>query len=193
MMKIGQSPEAGPRRLTAIITAESNLQFLNLLFFQFAQVAAIEYSLNKKYPNARTKITLSEQQILDCSNAGSCRGGWPSDSCRYYALKNKLNIQSDYPYTGVDGKCKARNFGRTFNIVGCPPNVEKIGTSYVGGDEQKLKELVSTYGVVVVHIDSYCILRYGQGIVTGTNADKKCSSMDHAVVVVGYDEGTNEW
>ncbi len=45
---------------------------------------------------------MSEQQILDCSGAGSCNGGG-SPGAINYCYDNFLVKDSFYPYTGYDG------------------------------------------------------------------------------------------
>lgn len=52
-------------------------------------------------------ISLSEQQLVDCSNAEGnqgCNGGW-MDQAFLYAEKTALETESDYPYNAMDGQC----------------------------------------------------------------------------------------
>lgn len=73
----------------------------------FSSVAAIESSYaiqNKKL------LKLSEQHFVDCDksksgNAG-CDGGLEVWAFQY-AEENKISLESDYPYKGRDGRCKA--------------------------------------------------------------------------------------
>ena len=63
-------------------------------------------------------ISLSEQQIVDCdktTNQG-CDGGWPYLAVEY-AGQNGLELESDYPYTAEDGKCKY-NKDKAQSVVG---------------------------------------------------------------------------
>lgn len=50
-------------------------------------------------------VSLSEQQLVDCSRLNlGCNGGnqgWAFG----YAAKHALELESDYPYTALDGKC----------------------------------------------------------------------------------------
>jgi len=72
----------------------------------FSSIAAMESShaiLTNKL------LKLSEQQLVDCSgkygNEG-CNGGMEIDAFRY-AKSNPIQLESSYPYTGRDGRCKA--------------------------------------------------------------------------------------
>jgi len=54
-------------------------------------------------------ISLSEQQLVDCAFLGGygnlgCSGGL-MDSAFQYAIDVGLQLESDYPYTAVRGKC----------------------------------------------------------------------------------------
>lgn len=52
---------------------------------------------------------LSVQQLIDCdtSNAG-CQGGW-YDGAYDYARTTGLLVEDEYPYSGIQGSCKAVN------------------------------------------------------------------------------------
>jgi len=50
-------------------------------------------------------LSLSEQQLVDCSTANlGCNGGWPYKAITY-AATHPLELESDYPYKGKDGTC----------------------------------------------------------------------------------------
>jgi len=52
-------------------------------------------------------ISLSEQQLVDCSTVQGNQGcdGGLMDFAFQYAEANKMEAESDYPYTGTDGTC----------------------------------------------------------------------------------------
>ncbi len=51
--------------------------------------------------------SLSEQELLDCSGAGSgCSGGSPIDALRTLIAKGGLTTEASYPYTARAGVCK---------------------------------------------------------------------------------------
>ncbi|GJP31718.1 hypothetical protein CLOM_g14793 [Closterium sp. NIES-68] len=51
---------------------------------------------------------LSVQQLVDCTGAAAtCRGGYPENALQY-AVKNGLQFEDSYTYTGVNGKCSVK-------------------------------------------------------------------------------------
>ncbi|CAN4118152.1 unnamed protein product [Withania somnifera] len=55
------------------------------------------------------KISLSEQQLLDCAgsfNNFGCNGGLPSQAFEYIKYTGGLDTEEEYPYIGKGGVCK---------------------------------------------------------------------------------------
>jgi len=52
-------------------------------------------------------VVLSEQQLVDCSKGSNhgCKGGFGNLGLDYIAKRGQM-LESDYPYTGRDEKCK---------------------------------------------------------------------------------------
>jgi C1A family cysteine protease len=53
-------------------------------------------------------VSLSEQQIVDCSHEGGsqgCNGGFMNQALTY-AISHKIMKEADYGYTATDGSCK---------------------------------------------------------------------------------------
>ena len=92
-------------------------------------------------------ISLSEQNLIDCSGFGGCNTGFPSIGLNY-VIQNKLYKNTDYRYTQIKGKCNTtKNIGRpTFNandtviIQGIP--ISKFETIF--NDELKMKIAIDT-------------------------------------------------
>ncbi len=71
----------------------------------FAAAAVIESSLMIR-ENPSTEPNISEQAIVDCSKAGTCKdGGWWGKALEY-ARQNSLPDEEHYPYTHDDSPCK---------------------------------------------------------------------------------------
>ena len=72
-------------------------------------------------------LSLSEQQLVDCSSSYGnygCNGGL-MDSAFQYIEKNPLEMESDYPYTAMDGTCKyatAKGVGKVVGFTDVPVN-----------------------------------------------------------------------
>ncbi|KAG7328571.1 hypothetical protein KOW79_008515 [Hemibagrus wyckioides] len=129
-------------------------------------------------------ISLSEQQLVDCSmeNYG-CSGGWIDEAFEYVISNNGIDTEESYPYEAIDGYCR-------FN----PATVAATCTGYVyvpSGDEYALKCTVATVGPISVAIDAS--LSTFQLYHSGIYDEPMCSSihLNHAVLVVGY--GTEDW
>ncbi len=51
--------------------------------------------------------TLSEQQVLDCSGAGDCSGGYPSKVLTDFAVKKGIALSQYYPaYSATKQACR---------------------------------------------------------------------------------------
>jgi len=125
-------------------------------------------------------ISLSEQQLLDCSskfgNQG-CNGGLMPNAFKYVIKNNGIETEATYPYETKVGKCR-------FNS----DNVAATISSYVSvsaGSESALEEQL-TKGPVAIAIDASH--QSFQLYKSGVYVEKACSStnLDHGVLAVGY-------
>jgi len=146
----------------------------------FGAVGPLEYQVNRGYS---TKKSLSEQQYLDCVYEGSrdgCNGGWPA-SC-YTWSKNNGNLlaeTADYAYTAKDGTCKkdaSKNGLSGYTIA---------GTKYLSKSDDALVAAIAdeTIGVLSVAIG---VINSFYSYKTGVYSATGCSSVNHAVDIVGY-------
>ncbi|KAF5895650.1 cathepsin L1-like, partial [Clarias magur] len=92
-------------------------------------------------------VSLSEQQLVDCSKENfGCNGGWPYKAFKYISKNKGIDTEDSYPYEGRDWYCR-------FN----PATVGATCTGYVfvrSGDEKALQEAVATIGPISVAIDA---------------------------------------
>ncbi|KAI4879794.1 hypothetical protein NFI96_027058 [Prochilodus magdalenae] len=141
----------------------------------FSATGALEGQIFKK---RRRLVSLSEQQLVDCSryygNFG-CQGGWPHRAFNYIRC-NGLEKSNTYPYWAREGRCRAnsrRAWARCscFRIV-CP-------------SEHSLKYAVAKVGPISVAIDAghHSFQLYRSGVYDEPACGKR---MNHAVLVVGY-------
>jgi len=140
-------------------------------------------------------MTLSEQQILDCTpnpkhcgGTGGCQGGIVQIAYDKINEYGGLSGEWQYPYlsyTGTDQKCAFL------------PAMVESRSSYRGkiaynelpiNDAQSLMAAVASLGPVAVSVDASEWHLYQGGVFDACNQDKP--DIDHAVVLVGY--GTDD-
>uniref|UniRef100_I1QRD0 Cysteine proteinase n=1 Tax=Oryza glaberrima TaxID=4538 RepID=I1QRD0_ORYGL len=141
-------------------------------------------------------LTLSEQQVLDCSGAGDCNGGYTYYAFDY-AVSNGITLDQCYspppdPYFYYP-KYEAAQDTCRFDPNKAP--IVKIDShSFVNpNDEEALKQAVYSYGPVSVLIEaSNDFMYYQGGVFTGACG----TALNHAVLLVGYgvtEDGTLYW
>ncbi|KAI4876598.1 hypothetical protein NFI96_034277 [Prochilodus magdalenae] len=144
----------------------------------FAATGALE---GQMFRNTRQLISLSEQQLVDCSREygnNGCNRGWPHRAFEYMLFVKGLEAEITYPYLARNGWCQYK-----------PQNVVATCHGYYvvsSGDENYLKYFVATIGPIAVAIDaSQASFRHYK---SGVYDEPLCSSneLNHAVLVVGY-------
>jgi C1A family cysteine protease len=152
----------------------------------FAVAGVIESSL-MIHENPSTEPNISEQAIVDCSKAGTCKdGGW-WDRALDYARRNSLPDEEHYPYTHDDSSCK---------IVNGPRYGVKIW-DYVetdGGDPtiEALKRAVLDHGPIVAGIVSTDLFdAYTSGVFNELPNSTDC--INHGIVIIGWDDSKHAW
>lgn len=127
-------------------------------------------------------LVLSEQELVDCmpnpdqcGGTGGCEGGTQWLGFDYYA-KHGITLESDYPYTGKDGKCQ--EFKPVANISS---HVRLPANNYTA-----LMNAVANIGPIAISAAAEPWQMYESGVFSNScNAD-----VDHAIQLVGY--GTNK-
>ncbi|KAG0528037.1 hypothetical protein BDA96_06G284200 [Sorghum bicolor] len=135
-------------------------------------------------------VTLSEQELVDCSKNGQnggCDGGMMDDAFAFIVGNGGIDTDKDYPYTARDGKCdvakRSRHVVSIDGFEGVPRN-----------DEKSLQKAVAHQPVAVaIEAGGREFQLYQSGVFTG-----RCgTSLDHGVVAVGYgteaDGGRDYW
>jgi len=130
-------------------------------------------------------ISLSEQQLVDCSKSygnHGCYGGL-MDSAFDYAIDNGMCSESEYPYTASGGDCQKCDVVVTISeCFDVTPN-----------NQVDLKSAVHTNPVsIAIEADTRTFQLYTSGIIT---SDACGTNLDHGVLIVGYGEesGTKYW
>ena len=119
--------------------------------------------------------SLSEQELVDCDKSDSgCNGGLMTRAFKYVESKG-LETESQYPYNGRSGTCKANKAENSA--------VKISGFKRASRSSAGLKTAIS-HGPTSVSIeaDQSVFQRYSGGVIT-----KGCgSNLDHGVLAVGY-------
>jgi len=133
-------------------------------------------------------ISLSEQQLVDCSTAQGnqgCNGGLMDDAFQYIISNGGLTTEGGYPYTATGPN--------TCDVT--TPLASTIGNycDVNSGDENALAAAVTAGPVsVAIEADQSCFQFYSSGIMS----DPSCGTqLDHGVLAVGYDAigGVEYW
>jgi len=144
----------------------------------FSAVASLE---GQHFKAANTLVSLSEQNLVDCSrkegNQG-CNGGLMDQAFTYIQKNKGIDTEESYPYKARDGKCafKPANVGAT----------DRGFKDINAGSESDLTDAIATVGPISVAIDaSQSSFQFYH---TGVYSDSRCSStqLDHGVTAVGY-------
>ncbi|CAF0974312.1 unnamed protein product [Adineta steineri] len=144
----------------------------------FSAAGAIESAYAIK---TSTLVSLSEQQLVDCSRGdgnGGCNGGFTDDAFVYVINAGGIETESSYPYKTVDQTCM-------FNATDISVKVCDF-VQLASGDEAALQQAVATIGPISVSIDeSHSSFQFYQ---SGVYNEPACSQtiLTHAVLVIGY-------
>ncbi|KAK3009724.1 hypothetical protein RJ639_013066 [Escallonia herrerae] len=126
-------------------------------------------------------ISLSEQELVDCDRSydSGCGGGLMDYAFQF------VDTEEDYPYQGGEKSCNRNKLKRCVVTIDGYVDVPE-------SDEKQLLQAVVTQPVSVGICGSERAFQlYSKGIFTGP-----CStSLDHAVLIVGYDskDGLDYW
>ena len=123
--------------------------------------------------------SFSEQQLVDCDTKEDqgCNGGLMDNAFKYIE-SNPLELENDYPYTGVDGRCQYLPQSGVGKVAGFQD---------VQATAMQLKTAINKGPVsVAIEADQLVFQFYNGGIITQNCGE----NLDHGVLAVGY--GTDD-
>ncbi|KAF4696159.1 hypothetical protein FOZ60_001838 [Perkinsus olseni] len=128
-----------------------------------------------------TLLSLSEQQLVDCSSKDKgCKGGLMSDAFEY-VQEHGIDDESAYPYKGSNGTCKTK-------LTSYPDGLlagEVIGYRNLSQTDAALKKaLVSGPVSLAVNVDEN-FHKYRSGLFNASSCSVG-ANLNHGVVAVGY-------
>lgn len=145
--------------------------------WSFAMTAALEsyVLIARRTPNR--DINLSEQVMLSCSGAGSCKGGLLNAD---YLKTTGLPPDSFFPYNGTDSSCSGA-------APGWQNSAYKIGGwGGVTKNINSIKAALVKYGPLPTALMVYEDFMHYKGGIYSSVSGKKIGG--HAVLLVGYND-----
>lgn len=146
----------------------------------FSNIAAFESSYAIRN---NILIDASEQELLSCSGAGSCDGGWWAFD---WLVANGTATNSSYPYTATQTPCDT-TIPRPFRAVtwGYVNPVPAIPTV------SEIKAAMCQHGPVVGAMWATSeFWAYTKGVF---NQSVPPNKMNHAITIVGWDDSKQAW
>lgn len=136
----------------------------------FASVASYEACIKIK---TGTTVDLSEQYLVSCGSIDCATGGW--DQFDYIKQQGGMPLEGCFPYVATDAACKS----------GCTKYYPLQVRYSVARDVNSIKQAIMTYGPVysTVAADSYF-----SAYRSGTFSDSGNKSVNHAIVLCGWDD-----
>ncbi|XP_072379839.1 cathepsin L-like proteinase [Diabrotica undecimpunctata] len=133
------------------------------------------------------QISLSEQQLVDCSGSDNgCNGGWVNNALNYIR-DNGIMSEGDYSYVATQGNCRY-DANRVVTRISGQTHVQRM-------NEWDMLQASGTVGPLSVGINAPPIVGYGGGIFDVDGCPNGDGDLNHAVLAVGYgsENGLDYW
>ena len=154
--------------------------------YSFSATGALEGAWFKKTGKL---VSLSEQQILDCSRGygnHGCGGGFYQRAWDFIRAYHGIQTEESYPYEHREWVCRFD----AKKVVATVSSYKNLPAK----DEDALKQALGTVGPVSIAIDASCrgFRSYRRGVYSHEGCGAKQSDLNHAVLAVGYGQENGE-
>jgi len=147
-------------------------------------------------------ITLSEQEIVDCSTACSnippygnvcnqgCDGGFQWNAFFDIISWKGLETEAEYPYLGFPGGSCGRKSTGVFAPIS---NYTCLSTPAGPADEVQMQAYIYKNGPVSIALNAALLMTYSSGVIDPWFPNFYCDpdSLDHALLIVGWGNAEN--
>ncbi|XP_076464347.1 LOW QUALITY PROTEIN: cathepsin L-like [Babylonia areolata] len=124
-------------------------------------------------------LSLSEQELVDCDKMDDgCEGGLPANAYQAIMKLGGLETEKEYSYQGADEKCR---FNRSDVVV------KVKGGLNISSNEEEMKGWLYKNGPISIGINAFAMQFYFGGISHPWKLFCNPDSLDHGVLIVGYD------
>jgi C1A family cysteine protease len=128
----------------------------------------------------KSLISLSEQELVDCSQAQGnqgCNGGLMDQAFQYVISNKGITTEKAYPYTAQDGTCQSASMTNAVTIS----SYTDVQSST--DETQLVSAIVGQPISVAIEADQQVFQMYSGGVLD----DDSCGTqLDHGVLAVGY-------
>lgn len=147
----------------------------------FSTVATLE---KMYYDIYRAQVDLSQQDLVDCSTEDNgCDGGWPANTY-YHVADNGIAKESDYPYTGSQGRCKTNLKSPRITFGG---QVTSKTITYTQVQAQNFAKMGIVAGLAIFAGGKFASIKNGLVAYDPAFAGECSKGVDHAVNLGGAD------
>lgn len=155
----------------------------------FAAVAAFEssalYHNNLNYSEVGRLADGSEQQIVSCSGAGSCSGGWYHQAFEFMK-GDGVALESSFPYQAQDIPCTNMSNALKFQAETWGSVRDDVEIPSVSA----LKQVMCEHGPLAVAVNVTELFQWYKG---GVFDEMNQDGVNHAVTLVGWDDSKQAW
>jgi len=151
----------------------------------FAAVATVEGAFNVQSGIHDMDLDLSEQELVSCSDAGTCNGGYSELALDYIIDEGVVN-ETCFSYEASDIACEL--------CEGDPVRTRIREYIHVENSTEAYKSALIEYGPFVVGLDAPGdFLYYAGGIYEPLEDRPWDGTLNHAITLVGYNDTNGSW